>query len=673
MASAGVDDWVDPSKMSSKQKAAAAGADDWVDPSKGGKTDTGGEQLGSDTGYGAAISSGIVSGVPFGQRLAALASTYLPTSLSGDPGAANTYEENYRRIGNQIATSWNAHPWVTGGSAIVPAMIPGGGVGRAALYGGALGLGQTDDLSDIGGDIKSAGLGAAGGAAGAKVAEGLGAALAPSSSAERAALLGAGQQVGADIPRYMSSSNPLVQRAGELIKSSPIGSGPVEQATGKLYKQLGAKAGELAQGPAGGAATKETAGASVKSALEDAIGPVSDAEANRLFSAPRNTIAAAGGTNTKTPLSNLRSVVDQIDARRADILPDSKATSYVQKALDAPGGLTYQQIKDLRSNIGAMNHWGVLPEGMDGGEVSQVYGALSKDLEQSALNSGGQQALNEHLAANTGYQALADTRKQLATLIGGRDALRSPEGVYNAMKTIAGDQGGANIGLLRTVKQSVPASSWDELGRGMIANMGQDGQGNWTPLRFLTDYGKISSAAKDELFGASGASSLTRQNLDALQTISQRIKEHGAKYANVSKTGHTVGAVAGAEALSHAVLHGHPLAAIAGIIGAPMMGKFLATPAGSGAATSWTRAAYSGSQTAMRYAAQRLNATLRNQGINVPWSQIAARAQPGRAAGVAAGAQLGSRIDPSTGLAGLMSWEHGEEGGGGGDQAMQTP
>lgn len=656
MASAGVDDWVDPTKMSGKQKAAAAAsADDFGDPTKmRGTAPSGGEeQYGSATDVGSAISAGLTAGTPFGQRITALESTYLPTWLSGDKNAANTYEENYRRVGNQIAASWAAHPLITGGASVAPAVaasaIPGVGEGAAgaALYGGALGLGETEDLSDIGGDIKSAGLGAAGGALGAKAAEGLGAVLPKASSAGRDALLGAGERLGVSIPRAISSDNPLTQKAGELMKSSPIGAGPVEKGIEKMYEGLGGVTPGLAAG-----ATKESAGAAIKSGLEDAIGPVSDAEANRLFSAPRNTIAAAGGQNTKTPLSNLKSVTDQINARRADILPDSKATSYVQKALDNPGGLTYQQIKDLRSNVGAMNHWGVLPEGMDGGEVSQVYGALSKDLEQSALNSGGQPALNEHLAANQGYQKIADDRKRLATLIGGRDAMRSPEGVYNAMKNIASDGASANIDLLRRVRTGVAPASWDELGRGVVGNLGQDGQGNWTPLRFLTDYGKLSDAGKDELFGASAGGSTMRQNLDDLQTVSARIKQLGQKYANTSKTGHTVGALAAIEAIPHAIAH--PLLGIAGLIGAPMMGKFLGSPAGSGAAANlnrsylrWLTNPSPQTRAAIGYASQRVAA--------------------------AAGAQLGAKIDPGTLAAGILSMEHGEEGGGGGDQAMTTP
>jgi hypothetical protein len=120
--------------------------------------------------------------------------------------------------------------------------------------------------------------------------------------------------------------------------------------------------------------------------------------------------------------------------------------------------------------------------------------------------------------------------------------------------------------------------------------MGRDLDGNFSPARFLSDYGRISDGAKDTLFGQSGGPFGTgqmRQNLDDIQTVSRQWAKM-KQYANPSGTGHVSAGVAAAEAIPEAV--NHPIAAITSLLGANTAGKWLASPAGSGAAANWMKA-----------------------------------------------------------------------------------
>ena len=55
---------------------------------------------------------------------------------------------------------------------------------------------------------------------------------------------------------------------------------------------------------------------------------------------------------------------------------------------ETPGGLTYEGIKNLRTNIGQMLSRGILPDDVNGSHLKQIYGALSDDLNASVGASG---------------------------------------------------------------------------------------------------------------------------------------------------------------------------------------------------------------------------------------------------------------------------------------------
>jgi len=98
--------------------------------------------------------------------------------------------------------------------------------------------------------------------------------------------------------------------------------------------------------------------------------------------------------------------------------------------------------------------------------------------------------------------------------------------------------------------------------------MGRDKEGNLTPDRFITEYGKLSQTGKAALFSPE-----TRQYLEDIAKVSSRFKQLN-QYANPSGTGQTImtGALGGAAFVN-------PLTAVKVAVPGYITAKLLARPA----------------------------------------------------------------------------------------------
>ena len=589
-----------------------------------------------DGGAGQAFSYGMVSALPFGKRLGAAVETgesYLrdaglgrlvpegdaPVAQTGEP-IAQRYAENLARISKTAKNLQEAHPWATTAGSIAPLLAaPEIGTAGWAGYGAASGLSEGVDEGATGWDLAGkVALGTAGGAIGSEA----GKLIAPAAKTGTQAVLDAAKNLGTTMPRY-SVGVPLTQQIGKIGFSIPGMSTPLREETTKSIKGLGTAAEQAAAG-----ATKESSGAAMSAGLKDWIGPVSQGDVDAKYNAVDQALT---NPDAKTPLSALQSVASKINLQRGNLQDPSGALAQVATALKAGQG-TYGEIKALRTSVGELMDSSVLPAGVQGSELKQIYGALSSDLERSAYTAGGQAGVDAHNAATQFARETTARRQQLVSLLGGSKADASNEAVYGALKNAASTGNSADIALLRQARSVVPQQSWDSLSRGVVSTLGRDADGNFSTARFLTDYGKISDAAKDELFAQNTP---LRNNLDDLHTVSEQWKEL-EHYANPSGTGqHAVGAAA--------LLHGWhaPLETLAMFLGARQFGKLLATPAGAGAFGAVSRAVGTGNIARVQQAAARVAATV--------------------------GAQGGARVDPMA-LAGWLAHHFAPEAGeGGGD------
>lgn len=456
---------------------------------------------------------------------------------------------------------------------------------------------------------------------------------------EKQALVEAGQRIGAPPPRYMVGA-PTTQATGEFLHSVPVAGTPIDVGNHKFLGQLGSAADRTASGLGSGEVLP--AGQAAQSGLKNWIGPVSRGNVSQAY----NKVDSLVNPNIAAPLSKTMQVAQQIAQERADAnLPGyGSAIDKVLPAITNPTGLNYPGIKKLTTTVGEMlDNPSMIPGDTSQADLKRIYGALKDDRTAVATAAGGPQAAQALQQADVLNRATAIRRAELSKLLGSKDPNSdSPEAVFGNMQRAAGTTSAANVGLLAKAKSAVSPQDWNELTSGMVGQMGRDNEGNFSPNRFLTDYGKISSDAKDQLFGQAGAQ--TRQNLDDLAKLSGMAKDVHSSYGNPSGTGHVVASM---EILRHLMegfkegpWEGSVNAAQVGasVMGGRQLGSFLATPAGSGAAAqfaksygSWVKAPSEQTLQQMKFASQRVSGAMA--------AQYGARVNPDMITRAAMGAQ----------------------------------
>jgi hypothetical protein len=309
------------------------------------------------------------------------------------------------------------------------------------------------------------------------------------------------------------------------------------------------------------------------------------------------------------------------------------AVRFVSGALMDQRGMTYDNLKGLRTRLGQMmENPSLLPADSDPAEVKQLYGALSKDLESAVSNAGGQQGLAAFQAANRQAAQVAANREQLVKFLGGSAGNASDEEVFRNL-TRAGLEGG-DLDRLKLARSKVDPNDWNELASSLVAKLGSQGEGGaFSVNKFTSAYSKFTDGGKDEIFGRVNdpdpARAATRQSMDDLDAISQQAKNLYSKYGNPSKTGHVYAAVELLKGLAH-----EPIKTIAQVVPARLLASALAKPATSGPIRNfirtnlgYARAPSDDTMRAMKYSAARVSSAMAsNFGFNVNSDDLANQA-----------------------------------------------
>ena len=368
---------------------------------------------GPDVGYGTAIASALTRGFPAAERLRLrLKPICRARFLARPPEASDDYQKNYVRIGKTMEAAQKQYPKTSFAAAAVPQMIgaaiapesAGGSLLRTGLsnfgWGAATAANEGDQPLSAG-DVASRGLwGGALGASAGTAMSGLGSLLLPYGAAGRDALVAAANRAGVDVPRYIASVSPFMQRMGQLARSVPLVGEKVAESTGEMVKQMGESAENTAAG-----VTPVAAGSRAKEALVNWIGPQTDATLNNAY----GNASRLMNNTVKTPLTNTSSMLSTLAQQSGTYGSElgGQAVKLIQQAQNMPGGLTYEGIKNLRTKIGQMGSFGtLLPSELPDVEVKRLYGALSQDLDAAALNSGGPAAQAAHQNANASLNRL---------------------------------------------------------------------------------------------------------------------------------------------------------------------------------------------------------------------------------------------------------------------------
>ena len=341
----------------------------------------------------------------------------------------------------------------------------------------------------------------------------------------------AAQRLGVDLPRAAASDRVAVQQMGKALTNVPIGGTPLRKASETAIQQLDDAAMRVQQGFGAGDVAK--AGSLVRQGVRDYSANTLDDLVSQKYDVVDNLVKA----DVKAPLAATKGRVNALLAsRQSAALPsEGSAAAIVKQAIDRPEGLTYEGVKRLRTEVGQMlKNPQMAPAGTSQDELRSLYGSLSDDLRNVVKTAGGEKAVKAFEEANTFAAKTIEEQKVLDKIIGPQ----SDEGLFSSIQAMAGSNSRANVQSLMRVRKAVSPETWNEISSAVISKMGRDPDGNFTPDRFITAYGKLSENGKALLFKGNGNKELA-SSLDDIATVSRRFKQLN-QFANPSGTGQTI-------------------------------------------------------------------------------------------------------------------------------------
>ena len=388
----------------------------------------------------------------------------------------------------------------------------------------------------------------------------------------------AAERLNVNLPRAVTSDSGAVQQTGKIAANVPWAGQPLRQASQNAINQLDDQTRNVASAYGNPNANAQTAGSTLRAGIEDYIGPQTTSRVQKAYDAVDNLV----NPNTLTPLQNTTQIAQQITQRRgAAGMGDSSAVSQVLEAATNPQGLTYEGIKTLRTSIGELLKSSNLPANISQGELKSLYGSLTKDLQQSVTNAGGQKALNAWQRANKYNSLVMDRRENLNRVLN----VRSDEQLFEKILGAAQNKGRADVQVLTQARKALPADEWNEDAAGVINRLGRDAEGKLTPDRFVTAYGNLTPAGKSLLFKSTGQAGLANA-LDDIAMISSRFKQLN-QYANPSGTSQSViGGAAGTGILIE------PVTTLTTLMTARVVSGLLAGPQSAQSIAKWSNAYY---------------------------------------------------------------------------------
>jgi hypothetical protein len=400
---------------------------------------------------------------------------------------------------------------------------------------------------------------------------------APSAVGEAAA------RSGVYVPEALASDNPAVQQAGGAAKSIPVFGTRITEAGKRTAAEFAAEKARIAGEFGGGAAaTPASSGQEARDALENWVGPLTKGVLTNEYGAVDRLV----NPTIATPLHNTLFESSAITAKNlASRLDPGGAVKFVEDALAKPGGMTYPEIKHLRTRVGEMlDTPSLITPDINGQELKRIYGGLTKDLRAATQNAGGPAARQAFDRANLLNVRVAQRRTELMQVLGvNPDRPTTPEAVFAAIQRKAGSRSSADIATVNKIRKTMPADVWDQVASGVVGELGRsDALGTVSLDRFFTNYNQLSDAGKGALFGNRPD---LKAALDDLATIAGRGKEV-AKWANPAGTAQHGAYIAAGAALAHPALW--PKMA-AGALGAHFLTRALTRPAGVRALGAWAR------------------------------------------------------------------------------------
>lgn len=346
-----------------------------------------------------------------------------------------------------------------------------------------------------------------------------------------------------------AAGNRRLQGAESLLAGAPTSAGVMSRFAERQAQSIGGGLQNKAEG-----LFRNASGERAGKAIERGVGDFADniaATRSKLYAAADVLIP----THTQVPLSNTRATLSaltaipagasatgakfvnpQIKALAADIERDlaaSRTAGPMGTLAPTQGGIPYETVRAIRTRLGKELSDFSLSTDRPTAQLKELYGALSRDIEQTAAQQGPAAAQAAKRASNF-YKLSADRLDELQRVV---DKNGGSEKVFNAV--MAGTRDGGST--LRAVMQSLPKEGRRALTGAVIKRMGlanpgmQDAAGEaFSAQTFLTNWNKVSPEAKRALFDRHGPQFAA--SMDRVAQVAENIRNGSRVFANPSGT-----------------------------------------------------------------------------------------------------------------------------------------
>jgi hypothetical protein len=260
---------------------------------------------------------------------------------------------------------------------------------------------------------------------------------------------------------------------------------------------------------------------------------------------PKNTLFTID--NTLNKFKNILNPVTGAEITSKELQDPflQKIFTSITKDLKANGGkLSYEGVKNIRSEIGSKISENLIAN-KQVGNLKQLYASLSSDIENNVLTTGGAKAMNALRRANRTWEAGTTKLEDFLQPIFNK---ANPDLIVRELMAGA-REGATRLNALKTSFKPeqykvLVSSIIDRMGRiapgqGLAAEVGEEaaGQvGRFSSETFLTNWNKLSPAARQTLFSGKGFPKTMAKDLNDLLQVSNVIRESGKTFRNPSGT-----------------------------------------------------------------------------------------------------------------------------------------
>jgi len=244
--------------------------------------------------------------------------------------------------------------------------------------------------------------------------------------------------------------------------------------------------------------------------------------------------------NTSSFLKKLkadREAMGSFDKRAIGSQTDSVIDDATAILEDAQNGMTFDQLQKTRTIIGQRAK--DTDDKVLSGHLNSLYGALTADMEKTALASG-EDAAEAWRKANNQYRRHMDPVKGFGKGSVADKIIQAPDtDKIWQFATETTNKGGNRIAQIRrTVEKSEGGKdAWADVVSSSIEQLGKstdiEGVEQFNSTMFLNKWSKMSPEAKDAIFKGT-KNQQYRQDLDRLARISNNMKQYtrGANHSN---------------------------------------------------------------------------------------------------------------------------------------------